>query len=63
MKFKITRTDGTNNSGKSYLVVNTDEPYSGKVADLIEAEERKKGTWEHGEKSCREVMKIGGQHA
>jgi len=58
MKFKVTRPDGTDNSGKTYLVVNTDEPYAGKVADLIENEERRKGTWEHGEKTMREVMGI-----
>ena len=58
MKFKVTRTDGTDNSGKKYLVVNIDEPYAGQVADLIEAEERRKGTWEHGNKSLREVMEI-----
>lgn len=41
-----------------YLVVNIDEPYAGRVADLIEAEERRKGTWDHGNKSLREVMGI-----
>lgn len=41
-----------------YLVVNADEPYAGQVADLIEAEERNKGTWEHGSKTMREVMGI-----
>ena len=58
MKFKVTRSDGTDNPEKSYLVVNVDEQYAGKVADLIEQEERQKGTWDHGEKSCREVMSI-----
>jgi len=38
------------------LVINIDEPYAGKVADMIEDEERRKGTWEHGEKTMREVM-------
>lgn len=48
-------------SGKSkntYLVVNTDEPYAGQVADLIEAGEKRKGTWDHGDKTLREVMGI-----
>lgn len=58
LKFKVTRTDGTDNSGKKYLVVNVDESYAGQVADLIEAEERRKGTWEHGQKTMREVMGI-----
>lgn len=44
----------------TYLVVNTDEPYAGEVADLIEAHERAKGTWDHGVQSLREVMGIGG---
>ncbi len=55
MKFKVTRTDGKNNSENCYLVVNIDEPYAGIVADLIEIEERRKGTWEHGDKTMREV--------
>ncbi len=58
MKFKVERTDGQDNTGKNYLVVNVDEPYAGQVADLIEAEERRKGTWEHGNKTMREIMGI-----
>ena len=58
MQFQVTRTDGTDNSGKLYLVVNVDEPYAGQVADLIEAEERRKGTWDHGDKTMREVMGV-----
>lgn len=45
----------------NYLVVNIDEPYAGQVADLIEAEERRKGTWDHGDKTMREVMGIAQQ--
>lgn len=59
MKFKVLRTNGTDNYDRKYLVVNIDEPYAGQVADLIEAEERRKGTWEYGEKNMREVMGIG----
>lgn len=42
----------------TYLVINVDEPYAGIVADLIESEEKRKGTWDHGEKSMREVIGI-----
>ncbi|MBC9783491.1 hypothetical protein H1S01_03065 [Heliobacterium chlorum] len=56
MKFNVTRTDSTDNGDKKYLVVNVDEPYAGEVADLIEANERAKGTWEHGDKTMREIM-------
>lgn len=52
---------GRLSDGKSlcnYLVVNIDEPYAGEVADIIEAGERIKGTWEHGDPSLREVMSI-----
>jgi|GEM_PF-1305312 len=42
----------------TYLIVNTDEPYAGQVADMIEAHERAKGTWDHGDKSLREVMEL-----
>lgn len=62
--YKITRTitdyriaDGRN-PNPHYLVVNTDEPYAGMVADLIEVGERSKGTWEHEEHNLREVMGI-----
>lgn len=41
-----------------YLVINTDEPYAGRVADMIETIERRKGTWEYGNKTMREVMGI-----
>lgn len=58
MKFNVTRTDGKDNSNEKYLVVNVDEPYAGTVADLIEFYERKKGTWEHGDKSIREIIGI-----
>lgn len=53
-KYRQSKGKGSN----LYLVVNIDEPYAGKVADLIEAEERRKGTWDHGNKSMREVMGI-----
>lgn len=46
------------NPDNTYLVVNTDELYAGAVADLIESHERQKGTWDHGGKSLREVMRI-----
>ena len=58
MKYEIYRTDDKDISGNSYLVVNVDEPYAGEVADMIEKHERSKGTWEHGDKSLREVMNI-----
>lgn len=58
MKFQVLRTDGIDNSDKKYLVINVDEPYAGQVAVLIETEERRKGTWEHGNKTMREVMGI-----
>lgn len=58
MKFTVTRTDGKENKNTKYLIVNIDEPYAGMVADLIENEERNKGTWEHGEKTMREIMGI-----
>lgn len=57
-KYKVTRTDGTDVGNNSYLVVNTDEPYAGEVADLIEQHERGKGTWEHGVGSMRKIMGI-----
>lgn len=58
MKYRIERTDGKDISGNTYLVINTDEPYAGEIADIIELNERKSGRWEHGEKSLREVMGI-----
>lgn len=58
MKFQVIRTDGKDNSNNKYLVVNIDEPYAAQVADLIEKEERRKGTWDHGDKTMREVMGI-----
>lgn len=58
MKYTITRTDGKDITGNTYLVVNTDEPYAGIVADLIEQGEKKKGTWDHGQATLRQVMGI-----
>ena len=58
MKYHIERTDGKDITGNTYLVVNADEPYAGRVADIIEACERAKGTWDHGDHSLREVMDI-----
>jgi len=58
VKYEIYRTDGKDISGNTYLVVNTDEPYAGEVADVIEIHERAKGTWEHGGKSLRQIMGI-----
>ena len=49
------------NTDNTYLVINTDEPYAGEIADTIELHERLKGTWDHGEKSLREVMGISGE--
>ena len=60
MKYHIERTDGKD-IGNTYLVVNTDEPYAGRVADMIETCERTKGTWDHADQSLREVMGISGQ--
>ena len=51
MKFKVIRTDKKDNSNEKYLLVNINEPYAGIVADLIEAEERRCGTWEYGNKT------------
>jgi hypothetical protein len=59
MKYELRRTDGKDITGHTYLIVNTDEPYAGEVADLIEAGERAKGTWDHGDKNLRQVMGIG----
>ena len=58
MKYHIERTDGKDITGNTYLVVNADEPYAGRVADIVEACERAKGTWDHGDHSLREVMDI-----
>jgi hypothetical protein len=56
--------DSRQGDGKSrcnhYLIVNTDEPYAGIVADLIEVHEKDKSTWDHGDQSLREVMGIPG---
>lgn len=46
-----------------YLVVNTDELYAGRVADIIETGEKAKGTWDHGDKTLREVMGISQNRA
>lgn len=61
MKFNVTRTDGKGNSNNKYLVINIDEPYAKEIADRIELEERRKGTWEHGNKTMCEIMGISGK--
>jgi len=52
---------GRLNDGKNpmnfYLVVNTDESYAGEVADIIEYNERVKGTYNHLG-TLREYMNI-----
>jgi len=55
-KFRVTPKDGKINENERYMVVNIDEPYAGLVADMIENNERLKGTWEHGDRTMREVM-------